>query len=122
MKGKYVEKKRLLMTRYGKLKRLAIVQIAVLFVSGQRLLAQAIPQAGEGFTEATRVVSGYFGKGIILMYGIGAVVGIVGAIKVYNKWNNGDQDTNKVASAWFGSCIFLVVVATVLKGFFGVQE
>ncbi|MBX2924743.1 MAG: DUF4134 family protein [Chitinophagaceae bacterium] len=37
-----------------------------------------------------------------------------------NKWNSGDQDTGKVAAAWFGSCIFLVVVATVLRGFFGV--
>ncbi|MBX3253326.1 MAG: DUF4134 family protein [Chitinophagaceae bacterium] len=37
-----------------------------------------------------------------------------------NKWNSGDQDTAKVASAWFGSCIFLIVVATVLRGFFGV--
>lgn len=92
-----------------------------LLLQCQLLLAQ-LPKAGEGFTEATKVVSGYFGKGVILMYGIGAVVGIVGAIKVYNKWNAGDQDTGKVAAAWFGSCIFLVVVATVLKGFFGVTE
>jgi len=41
-------------------------------------------------------------------------------VKVYNKWNSGEGDTNKVAAAWFGSCIFLVVVATVLKSFFGV--
>jgi len=35
------------------------------------------------------------------------------------KWNHGDHDTGKVAAAWFGSCVFLVVVATVLKSFFG---
>ena len=76
--------------------------------------------AGEGFSQATTEVVRYFGLGITLMYAIGAVVGIVGAIKVYNKWNSGDQDTGKVAASWFGSCIFLVVVATILKGFFGV--
>ncbi|HRG94170.1 MAG TPA: DUF4134 family protein, partial [Chitinophagaceae bacterium] len=26
----------------------------------------------------------------------------------------------KVAAAWFGSCVFLVVVATVIRSFFGV--
>jgi hypothetical protein len=73
-----------------------------------------------GITEATNKVKGYFDTGCNLMYAIGAVVGIIGAIKVFNKWNAGEPDTNKVAAAWFGSCIFLVVVATVLKSFFGI--
>ncbi len=72
-----------------------------------------------GIQEATDKVKSYFDTGCDLMYAIGAVVGIIGAIKVYNKWNAGEPDTNKVAAAWFGSCIFLVVVATVLKSFFG---
>lgn len=73
-----------------------------------------------GIQEATNKVKGYFDTGTNLMYAIGAVVGIIGAIKVFNKWNAGEPDTNKVAAAWFGSCIFLVVVATVLKSFFGI--
>lgn len=73
-----------------------------------------------GITEATSQVKGYFSSGTNLMYAIGAIVGLVGAIKVYKKWNDGEHDTGKVASSWFGSCIFLVVVATVLKSFFGV--
>lgn len=73
-----------------------------------------------GIAEATNKVKGYFDTGCDLMYAIGAVVGIIGAIKVFNKWNAGEPDTNKVAAAWFGSCIFLVVVATVLKSFFGI--
>lgn len=78
-------------------------------------------QDGEaGIREATNKVKGYFSSGCDLMYAIGAVVGIIGAIKVYNKWNAGEPDTSKVASAWFGSCIFLVVVATVLESFFGI--
>ncbi|MBK0379290.1 DUF4134 domain-containing protein [Mucilaginibacter sp. SD-g] len=73
-----------------------------------------------GINEATTQVKSYFSTGTNLMYAIGAVVGLVGAIKVYKKWNDGEHDTGKVASSWFGSCIFLVVVATVLKSFFGV--
>lgn len=73
-----------------------------------------------GIQEATNKVKGYFDTGCDLMYAIGAVVGIIGAIKVFNKWNGGEPDTNKVAAAWFGSCVFLVVVATVLQSFFGI--
>jgi hypothetical protein len=73
-----------------------------------------------GINEATMRVRSYFTTGTSLMYSIGAILGLVGAIKVYSKWNSGDQDTGKVAAAWFGSCIFLVVVATVLRSFFGV--
>jgi hypothetical protein len=72
-----------------------------------------------GINEANNKVRGYFDAGTNLMYAIGAIVGLVGAVKVYNKWNAGDHDTGKVAAAWFGSCVFLVVVATVIKSFFG---
>lgn len=73
-----------------------------------------------GINEATSKVRSYFDAGCDLMYAIGAVLGLIGAIKVYSKWNSGEPDTNKVAAAWFGSCVFLVVVATVLKSFFGI--
>jgi hypothetical protein len=73
-----------------------------------------------GINEATNKVKGYFQTGTNLMYAIGAVSGLVGAIKVYQKWNGGDHDTGKMASAWFGSCVFLVIVATVLESFFGI--
>lgn len=80
----------------------------------------AMAQDGSsGINQATTMVKGYFDAGCNLMYAIGAILGIVGAIKVYRKWNEGEPDTNKVAAAWFGSCIFLVVVATVIKSFFG---
>lgn len=72
-----------------------------------------------GIDEATNMVKGYFDSGTNLMYAIGAIVGLVGAIKVYQKWSNGHPDTGSTAAAWFGSCVFLVVVATVLKSFFG---
>lgn len=73
-----------------------------------------------GINEATMRVRSYFTTGTSLMYAIGAILGLVGAIKVYQKWNSGDPDTGKVAASWFGSCVFLVIVATVLRSFFGV--
>lgn len=73
-----------------------------------------------GINEANTKVRGYFDSGTNLMYAVGALLGLIGAVKVYQKWNAGDPDTGKVAAAWFGSCVFLVVVATVIKSFFGV--
>ena len=73
-----------------------------------------------GINQATSMVKSYFASGANLMYAVGAIVGLVGAVKVYQKWSNGHPDTGSTAAAWFGSCVFLVVVATVLKSFFGV--
>ena len=73
-----------------------------------------------GINAANTQVRSYFASGTNLMYAVGAIVGLIGAVKVYQKWNSGDQDTGKVAAAWFGSCVFLVIVATVIKSFFGV--
>ena len=82
--------------------------------------AVAYAQDGNaGINEATARVRSYFDTGTQLMYAIGAVLGLVGAVKVYQKWNAGEPDTGKVAASWFGSCVFLVIVATVLRSFFG---
>lgn len=84
-------------------------------------IAVAFAQDGNaGINEANTKVRSYFASGVNLMYAVGAIVGLIGAIKVYQKWNSGDHDTGKVASAWFGSCVFLVIVATVLRSFFAV--
>lgn len=83
-------------------------------------LAAKAQDGNAGINQANTMVRGYFATGTTLLYAIGAVVGLIGAVKVFNKWNSGEPDTTKVAAAWFGSCIFLVVVATVLKSFFAV--
>lgn len=96
-------------------KRTAALIAAVLITTA--VLAQ---DGNAGISQATSQIKGYFATGTSLMYAIGAIVGLIGAIKVYNKWSAGEPDTAKVASSWFGACIFLVIVATVLKSFFGV--
>jgi hypothetical protein len=94
--------------------------VVMLFTIATHYAYAQTADGNAGINEATTKVKSYFGTGVNLMYAIGAVAGLVGAIKVYNKWNAGDGDTGKVAAAWFGSCIFLVVVSTVIKSFFGV--
>ena len=100
-------------------RNLSKVFLTTLFLAYTSMNAKA--QDGlAGIEEADRQVRSYFAAGTSLMYAIGAILGLIGAVKVYQKWNAGDPDTGKVAAAWFGSCVFLVVVATVIQSFFGV--
>jgi hypothetical protein len=85
-------------------------------LSGVAVRAQ---DGNAGIQQANTMVRSYFDNGTLLMYAVGALLGLIGAVKVYQKWNAGDPDTGKVAAAWFGSCIFLVVVTTVIRSFFG---
>ena len=47
-------------------------------------MAQGNGQAG--ITEATQMVTSYFEPGTKLIYAIGAVVGLIGGVKVYGKF------------------------------------
>ena len=53
-----------------------------------------------------------------LIIAIGAVVGLIGGVRVYIKWQSGDQDTQKAIMGWFGACLFLILVGVVIKAFF----
>ncbi|HML65229.1 MAG TPA: DUF4134 domain-containing protein [Dysgonomonas sp.] len=72
----------------------------------------------QGITDATSMVTSYFDPATKLIYAIGAVVGLIGGVKVYGKFSSGDPDTSKTAASWFGACIFLIVAATILRSFF----
>ena len=72
----------------------------------------------KGITDATSMVTSYFAPLTKLIYAVGAVVGLIGGIKVYQKFSSGDPDTSKTAASWFGACIFLVIVGVVLESFF----
>lgn len=104
-------------TKFNRKKFITICTAMVLLAIQYSAYAQ---DGIEGINEANMKVRSYFAAGTNLMYAVGAILGLIGAVKVYQKWNNGDQDTGKVAAAWFGSCIFLVVVATVIQSFFGI--
>nr|WP_121270938.1 DUF4134 domain-containing protein [Pedobacter schmidteae] len=73
-----------------------------------------------GINAATSSLGTYVDPVSFLILAIGAVVGLIGGVRVYIKWNNGDQDINKDIMGWGGSCLFLVLVSVVIKAFFGV--
>ena len=96
--------------------RKKVLLAAVAMLSGIGAFAQGNGSAG--INEATQMVTSYFDPATQLSYAIGAVVGLIGGGKVYNKFSSGDPDTSKTAASWFGACIFLIVAATILRSFF----
>lgn len=93
-----------------------ILSAALLIVASTTAFAQGNGLAG--INEATSMVTSYFDPGTKLIYAIGAVVGLIGGVKVYGKFSSGDPDTSKTAASWFGACIFLIVATTILRSFF----
>lgn len=72
-----------------------------------------------GIDGAANQVKSVFSNVSNLVLMVGAVVGLAGGIRVYNKWNNGDQDVQKELIGWAGACVFLLLSGTTLKLFFG---
>jgi hypothetical protein len=102
------------MTKEKRLKFL--LSAATLLLTAANAVAQG--DGAAGITDATNMVTSYFDPATKLIYAIGAVVGLIGGVKVYSKFSSGDPDTSKTAASWFGACIFLIVSATILRSFF----
>ena len=74
----------------------------------------------QGINQANTLVRGYYDAGVNLMYAVAAALALIGAIRTFREWNAGhQQEAYRAATGWFGSCVFLCVVATVIKSFFG---
>lgn len=71
-----------------------------------------------GLNTATTTLKTYVAPVTNIALVIGGIVGLIGAVRVYSKWNAGDNDINKELMGWGGSCVFLVVSSLVIKAFF----
>lgn len=97
------------------IKRTSILA-AMLLAGAANVMAQ-----GNGVTaieKANSEIQSYIDPLTNLFYVICAVVGFIGAVKVYGKWSAGSSDTTRTAASWFGSCVFAVVAVTAIKAFF----
>lgn len=94
------------------------ILVSAIILMGSTGVIMAQGNGAAGIQEATQMVTSYFDPATKLIYAIGAVVGLIGGVKVYNKFSSGDPDTSKTAASWFGACIFLIVAATILRSFF----
>src|ERR1700733_11829596 len=97
---------------------MALVPVALM---GKAAWAQTADPTN-GINQANTTVRGLFDVVANLMYAVGGILALVGAIRVFQHLNDHRrQDAYAAAVAWLGSVIFLVIVATVIKAFFGLQ-
>ncbi len=90
--------------------------VALVMLAG---IQKVVAQSSAGIDQATAEVNSYVDPISNLIIAIGAVVGLIGGVRVYIKWQSGDQDTQKAIMGWFGACLFLILVGVVIKSFFG---
>lgn len=83
-------------------------------------LAVAVRAQGfeAGLTDAQSEIVTYLDPITRLVMAIGGIVGIVGAVRIYQKWNNGDQDINKELMSFGGSALFLILAPIAVRAMF----
>lgn len=108
----------MLKNKFSKFSKNATLVMAAFIFSIASAYAQG--DFGTGIDAATTEVTSVFSKISPFIMIIGGVVGMIGAFRVYQKWNSGDQDINKELMGWGGSALFLVVAPIVIKAVFGI--
>lgn len=70
-------------------------------------------------TQTATTIRSYGTAAQTIILALGVIIGLIGAVRVYSKFHNGDPDTQKAVMSWFGAALFLVAVGTILTAFFG---
>lgn len=97
-----------------KKKLLTSVATATCFISN----LFAAGDANNALKTATESVSQVFENASNLMLAVAAIIGIIGAIQAYTKFNSGDREGAMVIAKWAGGLIFICLVPAILKAFF----
>lgn len=97
----------------------ALSSLLLLFASTTLQAQNGAAQMSTALENSKTDISGIFQSLSDVILIIGAIVGLVGGIQVFVKWNRGERDINKEIVAWGGSCVFLLIMGTILKTAFG---
>ena len=72
-------------------------------------------------TQVNENIARYWGPVSAGIRIIGGIVGGIGGLRVYNKWQNGEQDTQKSIVAWLGALIFILLIPNLISALFGIS-
>jgi uncharacterized membrane protein len=104
-----------------------IILVLTVAIGVGKIFAQAT--GGQGYeagknaiSQASEQIAQYVPIATKLCYAIAGVVAIVGAISVYVKMNNEEQDVKKSIMMIIGACVFLIAAAQALPLFFGIED
>ena len=93
-------------------KKNRIILLAAMIVAA---VSQTFAQGNglAGINEATSMVTSYFDPGTKLIYAIGAVVGLIGGIKVYGKFSSGDRSVALMRTTMLSTSVLTTHLPTV---------
>ena len=103
-----------------RMKTLALMLLAGTAVTFAQSAAGDYSQGTTALATVTEEIAKYVPYVVKLCYAIAGVVAVVGAISVYIKMNNEEQDVKKSIKMIVGACIFLIAAAQALPLFFGI--
>lgn len=86
---------------------LALFMTAPMYAGSSSAISNAAQEIGKWKTQVQT-----------LIYAIAGLVAFIGALRIYNKWQNGDQDINKELMGFGGACLFLFLVPSFIGAFF----
>ena len=106
----------------GRLKMLSLMLLAGTTAALAQNAAGDYTAGTTALGTVTTEIAKYVPYVVKLCYAIAGVVAIVGAISVYIKMNNEEQDVKKSIMMILGAGIFLVAAAQALPLFFGITS
>ena len=87
------------------------------------LIALAFPASGQpGINEmqqASQDLAADFFSAFDLSLVIAAILGIIGAVRIYHNWQMGADRIDQQVAAWFFAAMFMILAGAFLKALFG---
>ena len=80
--------------------------------------AQDPPGINE-FYRASGTLHDYYYSFSDLSLVLGAIVGLIGGLRVFANWQSGRHHIDAQVTGWFYSCLFLLLTGVFLRGLFG---
>ena len=102
-----------------KISAIRLAMVATLMGINVMAMAQPGGNGAGALTTTATTIKGYATGAQTIVLALGVVIGLIGGIRVYSKFHNGDPDTQKAVMSWFGAALFLVAIGAILTSFFG---
>ncbi|TAE39255.1 MAG: DUF4134 domain-containing protein [Runella slithyformis] len=94
------------------------VALAMLPFTHSNAQNPGIRRGAQVIEQQATALQAYFQPVTTIIYVIAAIVGLIGGFRIYSKWQNGDQDTQKAAVGWMGAILFILAIAATLQAVF----
>jgi len=100
-----------------RIKALSFLQIEI--AAQPIMLALQDPPGIKEFYQASSSMHGYYYSFSDFSLVLGAIVGMLGGLRVYLNWQSGRHHIDAQVMGWFFSSLFLLLCSVFLRGLFG---